>query len=93
MKRMWRQHIGDGLVPSLSRNSVNLLMSNKEEEVDSEDEVSGDGRRRNGKWRLTKVTLPESSSKRKRQETSSEYEPDSDSDAAIQRKYQQASGR
>ncbi|KAI3825069.1 hypothetical protein L1987_06545 [Smallanthus sonchifolius] len=36
--------------------------------------------------RLMKVTLPESSSKRKRQETSSEYEPDSDSDAAIQRR-------
>ncbi|KAI3807429.1 hypothetical protein L1987_23357 [Smallanthus sonchifolius] len=34
---------------------------------------------------MTKVTLPESSSKRKRQSTSSEYEPDSDSDAAIQR--------
>ncbi|KAI3776075.1 hypothetical protein L1987_45836 [Smallanthus sonchifolius] len=31
--------------------------------------------------RLTKVTLPESSSKRKLQSTSSEYEPDSDSDA------------
>ncbi|KAI3827812.1 hypothetical protein L1987_01897 [Smallanthus sonchifolius] len=35
--------------------------------------------------RMTKVTLPESSSKRKRQSTSSEYEPDYDSDAAIQR--------
>ncbi|KAI3786567.1 hypothetical protein L1987_40334 [Smallanthus sonchifolius] len=35
--------------------------------------------------RLTKVTLPESSSKRKGQSMSSEYEPDSDSDAAIQR--------
>ncbi|KAI3825109.1 hypothetical protein L1987_06585 [Smallanthus sonchifolius] len=36
--------------------------------------------------RLTKVTFSESSSKRKRQETSSEYEPNSDSDAAIQRR-------
>ncbi|KAI3676358.1 hypothetical protein L1987_85964 [Smallanthus sonchifolius] len=37
--------------------------------------------------RQTQVTLPESSSKRKRQEsTRSEYEPDFDSDAAIQRR-------
>ncbi|KAI3717515.1 hypothetical protein L1987_69187 [Smallanthus sonchifolius] len=36
--------------------------------------------------RLTKVTLPESSSKRKRQATSSEYEPDSDPDVATERR-------
>ncbi|KAI3825658.1 hypothetical protein L1987_07194 [Smallanthus sonchifolius] len=40
--------------------------------------------------RLKKVTLPESSSKRKRQSTSSEYEPDSDSDAAIQRQIRES---
>ncbi|KAI3815537.1 hypothetical protein L1987_15208 [Smallanthus sonchifolius] len=91
MKSMWHQLIGDGLVMSLSQNSVNILMSNKKmrtlkvrmnclKEETTKRATMAHPRR------LTKVTLPESSSKRKRQSISSEYEPDSDSDTAIQRR-------
>ncbi|KAI3795157.1 hypothetical protein L1987_37806 [Smallanthus sonchifolius] len=96
MKLMLRLQIGDGIVQSLSLNSVNTVMNNrkkrklnmrmkclKKEEMKNR-EVGTLPRR------LTKVTLPESSSKRKRQETSSEYVPDSASDAAIQRRRQES---
>ncbi|KAI3819648.1 hypothetical protein L1987_13490 [Smallanthus sonchifolius] len=55
----------------------------KKTESDSSD--SDDAPSQTHPRRTTKVTLPESSSKRKRQSSSSEYDPDSDSDAAIQR--------
>ncbi|KAI3810675.1 hypothetical protein L1987_20297 [Smallanthus sonchifolius] len=55
------------------------------EETESDSSDFDDAPSQAHPWRTTKVTLPESSSKRKRQASSSEYEPDSDSDAAIQR--------
>ncbi|KAI3808299.1 hypothetical protein L1987_24248 [Smallanthus sonchifolius] len=55
------------------------------EETESDSSDSDDTPSQAHPRRTTKVTLPESSSKRKRQSSSSEYEPDSDSDAAIKR--------
>ncbi|KAI3776288.1 hypothetical protein L1987_46064 [Smallanthus sonchifolius] len=55
------------------------------EETESDSSDSDDAPSQAHPRRTTKVTIPESSSKRKRLSSSSEYEPDSDSDAAIQR--------
>ncbi|KAI3820081.1 hypothetical protein L1987_13937 [Smallanthus sonchifolius] len=55
------------------------------EATESDSSDSDDAPSQAHQRRTTKVTLPESSSKRKKQSTSSEYEPDFDSDAAIQR--------
>ncbi|KAI3773973.1 hypothetical protein L1987_48513 [Smallanthus sonchifolius] len=55
------------------------------EETESDSSYSDDAPSQAQPRRTTKVTLPESSLKRKRQASSSEYDPDSDSDAAIQR--------